>query len=114
MIYSNTLGDAVERLLNENLGPQREVGTIDTRGSHFYLIKFWIEALSISGLNALQKQRFSDLSNALTANSETIIAEINHTQGHPQNIGGYYAPKAALANQVMRPSITLNQLIENY
>ncbi len=114
MIYSNTLGDAVERLLNENLGPQREVGTIDTRGSHFYLIKFWIEALSISGLNALQKQRFSDLSNALTANSEIIIAEINHTQGHPQNIGGYYAPKAALANQVMRPSITLNQLIENY
>jgi isocitrate dehydrogenase len=114
MIYSNTLGDAVERLLNENLGPQREVGTIDTRVSHFYLIKFWIEALSTSGLNALQKQRFSDLSNALTANSEIIIAEINHTQGHPQNIGGYYAPKAALANQVMRPSITLNQLIENY
>jgi isocitrate dehydrogenase len=114
MIYANALGEAVERLLNENLGPQREVGTIDTRGSHFYLIKFWVEALSRSGLGAIQKQRFSHLSSDLTSHSETILAEINQTQGHPQNIGGYYAPKAALANHAMRPSVTLNQLIENY
>ena len=114
MIYANALGEAVERLLNENLGPQREVGTIDTRGSHFYLIKFWVEALSRSGLGAIQKQRFSHLSSDLTSHSETILAEINQTQGHPQNIGGYYAPNAALANHAMRPSVTLNQLIENY
>lgn len=114
MIYANTLGDAVERLLNENLGPQRDIGTIDTRGSHFYLIKFWVEALSVSGISATQKQRFSHLSSALINHSETILAEINQTQGHPQNVGGYYAPKAALANQAMRPSVTLNQLIENY
>jgi Monomeric isocitrate dehydrogenase len=114
MIYANTLGDAVERLLNENLGPQRDIGTIDTRGSHFYLIKFWVEALSVSGISATQKQRFSHLSSALINHSETILAEINQTQGHPQNVGGYYAPKAALANHAMRPSVTLNQLIENY
>ncbi|MDA0950618.1 MAG: NADP-dependent isocitrate dehydrogenase, partial [Bacteroidetes bacterium] len=114
MIYADTLGDAVERLLNENLGPQRDIGTIDTRGSHFYLIKFWVEALSVSGISATQKQRFSHLSSALINHSETILAEINQTQGHPQNVGGYYAPKAALANQAMRPSVTLNQLIENY
>ena len=111
MIYANALGEAVERLLNENLGPQRSVGSLDTRGSHFYLVKFWIDALASAELSPSEKNRFSALSKALTDQSARILEEINQTQGKPQNVGGYYAPEAALANQAMRPSSTLNQLI---
>lgn len=111
MIYANALGEAVERLLNENLGPQRSVGSLDTRGSHFYLVKFWIDALAGAELSPSEKNRFSALSAALNDQSTQILDEINRTQGKPQNIGGYYAPDAALANQAMRPSSTLNQLI---
>ncbi|MGA0828664.1 MAG: NADP-dependent isocitrate dehydrogenase, partial [Flavobacteriaceae bacterium] len=114
MIYANALGDAVERLLNENLGPQRSVGSLDTRGSHFYLVKFWIDALAGAELSPSDKERFSKLSAALSDQSARILDEINQTQGRPHNIGGYYAPNAALANQAMRPSATLNQLIASF
>ncbi|MGA0987225.1 MAG: NADP-dependent isocitrate dehydrogenase, partial [Flavobacteriaceae bacterium] len=114
MIYANALGDAVERLLNENLGPQRSVGSLDTRGSHFYLIKFWIDALASAKISPSDKERFSKLSAALSDQSARILDEINQTQGRPHNIGGYYAPNAALANQAMRPSATLNQLIDSF
>ena len=113
-IYANCLGDAVERLLNENLGPQRSVGSLDTRGSHFHLIKFWIEALGQSNLESAQRDRFKRLSEALISKEETILSEINGTQGKAQEIGGYYAPDRRLASTAMRPSITLNTLIEEF
>jgi len=113
-IYANCLGDAVERLLNENLGPQRSVGSLDTRGSHFHLIKFWIEALGQSNLEPTQRDRFKRLSETLNSKEETILSEINNTQGKAQEIGGYYAPNPSLASAAMRPSNTLNALIEEF
>jgi isocitrate dehydrogenase len=113
-IYANCLGDAVERLLNENLGPQRSIGSLDTRGSHFHLIKFWIEALGQSNLELVQRDKFKNLSDALNSNEETILSEINDTQGKAQEIGGYYAPDPILASKAMRPSATLNALIEEF
>ncbi|MEK9751570.1 MAG: NADP-dependent isocitrate dehydrogenase, partial [Flavobacteriaceae bacterium] len=113
-IYANCLGDAVERLLNENLGPQRSIGSLDTRGSHFHLIKFWIEALGQSNLELVQRDKFKNLSDALNSNEETILSEINDTQGKAQEIGGYYAPDPILASKAMRPSTTLNALIEEF
>ena len=113
-IYANCLGDAVERLLNENLGPQRSVGSLDTRGSHFHLIKFWIEALGQSNLEHTQRDRFKRLSETLNSKKETILSEINNTQGKAQEIGGYYAPNPSLASAAMRPSNTLNALIEEF
>lgn len=113
-IYANCLGDAVERLLNENLGPQRSVGSLDTRGSHFHLIKFWIEALGQSNLEPKQRDRFKRLSETLNSKEETILSEINNTQGKVQEIGGYYAPDPSLASAAMRPSNTLNSLIKEF
>lgn len=113
-IYANCLGDAVERLLNENLGPQRSVGSLDTRGSHFHLIKFWIEALGQSKLDPVQRDKFKNLSDALNSNEETILGEINDTQGKEQEVGGYYAPDPSLASKAMRPSTTLNALFDAF
>ena len=82
-VYSDALGAAVEKLLDEDKGPKRKVGELDTRGSHFYLVKFWIEALAQSSLN--DKAKFENLNTAIDSLSDQILSEINTTQGQPQD-----------------------------
>ena len=111
-IYSDTLGAAVEKLLDEDKGPKRKVGELDTRGSHFYLVKFWIEALAQSSLN--DKVKFENLNAAIDSLSDQILSEINTTQGQPQDLGGYYILDSSKATKAMFPSITLNNLLEEH
>ena len=77
-VYSDALGVAVEKLLDEDKGPKRKVGELDTRGSHFYLVKFWIEALAQSSLN--DKAKFENLHTAIDSLSDQILSEIHTTQ----------------------------------
>ncbi|MDC3403009.1 NADP-dependent isocitrate dehydrogenase [Flavobacteriaceae bacterium] len=111
-VYSDTLGAAVEKLLDQDKGPKRKAGELDTRGSHFYLIKFWIEALAQSNLN--DKVKFENLNAAIDSLSDQILGEINTTQGQPQDLGGYYTLDASKATKAMCPSKTLNSLLEEH
>ncbi len=111
-VYSDALGLAVEKLLDEDKGPKRKVGELDTRGSHFYLVKFWIEALAQSSLN--DKIKFENLNAAIDSLSDQILSEINTTQGQPQDLGGYYILDANKATKAMCPSETLNSLLEEH
>ena len=111
-VYSDALGAAVEKLLDQDKGPKRKAGELDTRGSHFYLVKFWIEALAQSNLN--DKVKFENLNAAIDSFSDQILSEINTTQGQPQDLGGYYTLDASKATKVMCPSKTLNSLLEEH
>lgn len=113
-IYSDCLGWAVEELLNTDKGPRRSVHELDTRGSHFYLAKFWIAALAKSELSEEEVSKFKALTTELEDNIETILDEINATQGKPKELVGYYRFDFEKTEKAMRPSQTLNGLINQY
>ena len=110
---AHSLADALDRatgtLLNENKSPARRLGSIDNRGSHFYLAMYWARELAAdSELGAV----FAPVAEALGAAEETIAAELLAIQGSPADIGGYYRPDDAKTSAVMRPSVTLNEIID--
>ena len=113
-IYSDCLGWAVEELLNTEKGPRRSVHELDTRGSHFYLAKFWIAALAKSELSAEEVSKFQALHLELEHYTEAILGEINATQGKPKELAGYYRFDFEKTEKAMRPSQTLNDLIGKY
>lgn len=112
--YADCLGWAVEELLNTDKGPRRAVHELDTRGSHFYLAKFWITALADSDLSEEEVSKFKGLHLELESNVNTILEEINTTQGKRQELGGYYRFDIEKTENAMRPSQTLNELINKY
>jgi isocitrate dehydrogenase len=107
-VLADTLDAATARFLDENRSPARRVGGIDNRGSHFYLAMYWAQALADQTTDAELAARFAPLAHRLTQEEATITAELLAVQGHPADIGGYYAPDPELAAQVMRPSATFN------
>lgn len=111
-ILSSTLGEATERLLDENKSPSRKVNEIDNRGSHLYLALFWAEALSRQTEDDELSTMFRGLAMELSANLEVIWKELMDAQGDSVDIGGYYLPEEEKANRAMRPSVTLNQIFE--
>jgi isocitrate dehydrogenase len=110
---ANALNDANTRFLAENKSPSRKVHELDNRGSHFYLALYWAQALAESTVDAEMAKTFAALAEALAANEDTIIAELNAAQGAPVDIGGYYHPDAARTTAAMRPSPTLNAIIDS-
>ncbi|WP_237224623.1 NADP-dependent isocitrate dehydrogenase [Rothia nasisuis] len=111
-VLADTLDKATGTFLNENKSPSRRVGEIDNRGSHFYLAKFWAEELAAQGEDADLAAKFAPVAEALAANEEKIVAELLDAQGSPADIGGYYKPEDAKASAVMRPSATLNEVVD--
>ncbi|MGZ4601713.1 MAG: NADP-dependent isocitrate dehydrogenase [Oryzihumus sp.] len=110
-ILADTLDRATGTFLNENKSPQRKVGQIDNRGSHFYLALFWAEELAKQTEDADLAAAFKALAETLRANEDTINEELLAVQGEPADIGGYYRPDDAKADAVMRPSKTLNDAL---
>ena len=112
------LGDALDvatgRVLEEGKSPSRKVNELDNRGSHFHLAWYWAEALATQDHNPSLADVFKPLAEALGANAETIIAELNGVQGQAMDIGGYYHPDEELAVRAMRPSQTFNQIIDGF
>ncbi|WP_185174357.1 NADP-dependent isocitrate dehydrogenase [Rothia nasimurium] len=111
-VLADTLDKATGTFLNENKSPSRRVGEIDNRGSHFYLAKFWAEELAAQGEDADLAAKFAPVAEALAANEEKIVAELLDAQGSPADLGGYYKPEDAKASAVMRPSATLNDVVD--
>ncbi|MFT3861806.1 NADP-dependent isocitrate dehydrogenase [Micropruina sp.] len=112
-VLSETLDRATGTFLNENKSPGRRLGTIDNRGSHFYLALFWAEELAAQSDDDALAARFAPLAGALREHEATINAELLAVQGSPADLGGYYRPDDALTSAVMRPSTTLNAAIDS-
>ena len=110
-VLGTTLDDATTKYLLTNKSPSRKVGELDNRGSHFYLALYWAQALAESGDAALQA-RFAPIAKALADAEETIVGELNDAQGKAMDIGGYYFPDEDAARAAMRPSPTLNAIID--
>jgi isocitrate dehydrogenase len=111
-VVARALDMANTTWLETNKAPSRRVGELDTRGSHFYLALYWARALAAQDDDPGLKSVFGPLAAALSASEAAIVAELHGVQGQPVDIGGYYHPSPALAAAVMRPSPTLNRLID--
>ena len=111
-LLAKTLDQATGKLLDNDKSPSRRTGELDNRGSHFYLAKYWADALTTQDEDAELKATFAPLAKALADNEEKILAELAEVQGKPVDIGGYYAVDTAKVEAVMRPSATLNAALE--
>lgn len=111
-VLADALDAATAKLLDENKSPSRRTGEPDNRASHYYLGMYWAEALAAQDKDSELKAQFAPLAQALADNEEKIIAELVDIQGGPTDIGGYYHPDPAKADAAMRPSATLNAILE--
>ena len=112
LVLSETLDSATEKFLETDKSPARKVGQIDNRGSHFYLALYWAQALAAQNKDAALKELFTPIAKELTENEGKINAELIGSQGKKQEIGGYYRPDFKLLEKAMRPSETLNKIVE--
>jgi isocitrate dehydrogenase len=110
-VLGETLDKATGTFLENDKSPTRRIGGIDNRGSHFYLALYWAQELAAQTDDADLAAVFQPLAESLSANEDTIVAELNGVQGQPADIGGYYRPDDAKAEKVMRPSATLNEAL---
>ena len=110
-ILGETLDRATGTFLNENKNPARRVGSIDNRGSHFYLALYWAQELARQGDDPELAARFADLATRLADQEQAITDELIAVQGHSVDLGGYYRPDDEKATAVMRPSKTFNEAL---
>ena len=111
-VLAEALHTANTKFLDSNKSPSRKVGELDTRGSHFYLALYWAEALAAQTRDAELQARFSKVAKQLAENEAKILAELNAAQGKPVDLDGYYRPNPELASKAMRPSATLNAIVD--
>ncbi|WP_414442895.1 NADP-dependent isocitrate dehydrogenase [Burkholderia sp. 22PA0106] len=112
LVLAKTLDQATGKFLDENRSPSRKVGGIDNRGSHFYLSLFWAQALAAQTEDAELAAQFAGVAKTLTENEAKIVEELGAAQGKPVDIAGYYRPDVELTSKAMRPSATLNGVID--
>jgi isocitrate dehydrogenase len=110
-VLADTLDAATGKFLENDKSPGRKLGSIDNRGSHFYLAMYWAQALAAQTQDAELKALFTPIAAELTANEQKIVAELAAVQGKPTDVGGYYLPDDVKANAALRPSETFNQIL---
>ena len=114
LVLSKCLGLAIEKLLISNKSPSRKVGELDNRGSHYYLALYWSEALANQNKDPELRNEFKKLHHLLKSNESEIITELNEMQGNKVDLGGYYSIDNPEAEVIMRPSSTLNNIINTH
>jgi isocitrate dehydrogenase len=112
LVLAEALDTANGKVLENDRSPQRKIGEIDNRGSHFYLAMYWARALADQTKDQGLKAKFAPVADALEKNEAKIVAELTAVQGKPVAIGGYYHPDPKLCAAAMRPSATLNAIID--
>ncbi|XBH20698.1 NADP-dependent isocitrate dehydrogenase [Jonesiaceae bacterium BS-20] len=110
-VLADTLDRATGTFLDENRSPGRRLGTIDNRGSHFYLTQYWAKELADQTADAELAATFAPFAANLVDQEDAIVAELLAVQGSPADIGGYYLPSPELTAKVMRPSATFNAAV---
>jgi isocitrate dehydrogenase len=111
-VLADTLDRATATFLDQDRSPGRKLGTIDNRGSHFYLALYWAQELASQTEDADLAAQFTGLAEKLAARESEIVDELLAVQDHPVDVGGYYQPDAAKATAVMRPSKTFNEALD--
>lgn len=110
-VLADTLDEATGKFLDNDKSPQRDAGQLDNRGSHFYIALYWAQALASQSEDKELEHLFSKLAQELTQNEEQIVMELNTSQGHKIDLGGYYHPNQAKTSHAMRPSETFNSIL---
>ena len=113
-ILGETLDEATSKFLDNDKSPSRKVGELDNRGSHFYLAMYWAQELATQTKDLELASQFSELADKLANNELAIVNELNSAQGVAMDIGGYYDTDDSLTSNAMRPSKTLNSLIDSF
>ena len=111
-ILADSLDQANAKFLESNKSPARKVGEIDNRGSHFYLALYWAQALAQQTQDKNLAARFVKIAKEMADNEAKISTELLGAQGKPVDVGGYYHPDDAKASRAMRPSQTLNAIVD--
>jgi isocitrate dehydrogenase len=111
-VLGNALDRATARYLQNGREPSRKVHELDNRGSTFYLTLYWAQSLAEQDTDPALAERFGPVAAELLANEDRIVGELNGAQGPPQDVGGYYMPDTGRAAAAMRPSATLNSIID--
>jgi isocitrate dehydrogenase len=111
-VLAKALDSANAKFLENNKSPSRKVNELDNRGSHYYLATYWAEALAAQDDDADLAAKFAPVAKALADSEAKIIDELNGAQGDPVDIGGYFHPDEGKTSRAMRPSATLNAVIE--
>lgn len=112
-VLAECLNKATSRFLSNRKSPSRKVNELDNRGSHYYLATYWAEALADQIEDTNLATQFKDLANQLASNETVITQELLEAQGKAMDIGGYYHPSPSKEDQAMRPSATLNAIINS-
>jgi len=113
MILAETLDEATAKFLDNDKSPARRVGSIDNRGSHFYLAMYWAEALANQTKDAELQAKFAPIAKAMIENEVKINEELIEAQGKAQAVDGYYQTNAEATEKAMRPSVTLNAIVDS-
>ena len=111
-VLAETVDQAVGRYLEEGKSPSRRVNELDNRGSHFYFAMYWARALADQNKDQGLKAKFTKVAEELESKEQAIIDELNGAQGSPVELGGYFMPDDEKASKAMRPSSTLNAVID--
>jgi isocitrate dehydrogenase len=111
-ILADALDEANAKFLATDKSPARKVGQIDNRGSHFYLAMYWAEALANQTTDSEIAAKFAPVARAMQENETKINEELIGAQGKPQDVGGYYHPDTEKTYAAMRPSATLNEIVD--
>jgi isocitrate dehydrogenase len=111
-VLAETLDQAIGKFLDNNKSPARKVGQIDNRGSHYYLALYWAQALAAQTKDKEMAARFAKVAKQLEENEAKINEELLGAQRKPQDIGGYYHPDPEKTSKAMRPSATLNAIVD--
>ncbi|WP_216605154.1 NADP-dependent isocitrate dehydrogenase [Pelistega europaea] len=112
-VLADALDEANAKFLDNDKSPGRKLGTIDNRGSHFYLAMYWAEALANQSKDADLAAQFKPVAEAMKTNEAKINEELIGSQGKPQDIKGYYQPDFVATSAAMRPSATLNAIVDS-
>ena len=112
-LLAETLDQAIGEHMEQRRSPSRRVNELDTRGSHFYLALYWAEMLAKQTQDPELAARFTEVARQLADNEDKIVQELNEAQGQPVDIGGYYHPNDEMSAKAMRPSATLNAIVDS-
>jgi isocitrate dehydrogenase len=110
-VLADTLDEATGKFLENDRSPGRKLGTIDNRGSHFYLALYWAQALAAQTADAELQAQFKPIAEEFTTQESRIVSELLAVQGKSVEIGGYYLPDEAKAKSALRPSATFNAIL---
>ena len=110
-MLADTLDAATGKFIENDRSPVRKLGTIDNRGSHFYLSLYWAQELAAQEADADLQKAFAPIAAKLAANETRIVEELLAVQGRRVEIGGYFQPDTAKVSAAMRPSATFNEIL---